>query len=317
MPPLVTIAIPVRNAMPRLDEVLDAVASQRVDLDVELLVADSGSTDRSREAAAARGARVLDVAPGEFSHGGTRNRLMAEARGDHVVFLTHDAVPAAPDWLARLLEGFELGEDVALVYGPYLARPDASAMVAREHEEFFAGLAPDGRPRVDRGLAPGDRRPGPVTFFTDANGAVARWAWERVPYRDVEYAEDQLLATDMLAAGFAKAYVPAAGVIHSHDYPALERFRRYFDEFRALREVYGHVEKVGFHHTLGTIRTNVRRDRAWARAHGRGEVAVESLVFHGVRAAGAALGTRADLLPPALRARLSLEGRGGFDPVAR
>ena len=312
---LVTIAIPVRNGMPRLAELLDAVAAQRVDAEVELLVADSGSSDGSREAAVAHGARIVDVEPGTFSHGGTRNLLMREAEGAHVAFLTQDAVPASDEWLARLLEGFELAPEVSLVYGPYLPRPGASVMVARELTQFFAGMAPDGRPRVDVGLAEGDRRPGPVTFFTDANGCVARWAWERIPYRAVPYAEDQLLATEMLEAGFAKAYMPRAGVVHSHDYPPVERFRRFFDEFRALREVYGHVEKVGLRHTLGTIRRNVARDRGWAHAHGGGEVALESATFHTVRAAGAALGTRADQLPPALRRALSLEGRSTFEPI--
>ena len=43
-----------------------------------------------------------------------------------------------------------------------------------------------------------------------------------------------MLARDMLAAGLAKAYVPDAAVIHSHDLPPLQAFRRYFDDFRAL-----------------------------------------------------------------------------------
>ncbi|HEX8075269.1 MAG TPA: glycosyltransferase family A protein, partial [Thermoleophilaceae bacterium] len=228
-----TVAIPILDGGPLLGEVLDAVARQEVfDRPVELVVADSGSTDGSRELAELHGARLIDVPPGEFSHGGTRNLLMEHAAGAHVAFLTQDAVPARDDWLRSLLEGFELAPEVALVYGPYLPRPDASPMVARELSELFAGMAPGGRPRVDRGLDPADLRPGPVTFFTDANGCVARWAWERMPFRDVSYAEDQLLAADMLAAGLAKAFIPSAGVVHSHDYPPLDRFRRFFDEFR-------------------------------------------------------------------------------------
>ena len=278
-------------------------------------MADSGSTDGSRELAERRGAVVVDVPSGGFSHGGTRNLLMERSSGTHVAFLTQDAVPASDSWLARLLEGFELAPDVALAYGPYLPRAGASAMVARELTEFFAALSPDGLPRVDRGLREGDQRPGPVTFFTDANGCVARWAWERVPFRAVAYAEDQLLAADMLAAGLAKAYMPEAAVVHSHDYPPLQRFRRFFDEFRGLREVYGHVEEVGLRYTLGTARRNVRADRAFAATRGEKEVAVDSARFHLLRAAGAALGTRADRLPPAVRRWCSLEGRADFSPL--
>ena len=312
---IVSVAIPVLNGGASFREVLPAVARQRIDADVELVVADSGSTDGTREFAAEQGAKVVDVAPGTFSHGGTRNLLMEHSSGDRVAFLTDDAVPASEHWLERLVGAFAIDRDVALAYGPYIPRPDAPAMVARELTEFFASLSPEGRVRIDRGLRPEDRRPGPVTFHTDANGCVARWAWERVPFRTIGSAEDQALAVDMLEAGFAKAYVPEAAVVHSHDYTSLGWFRRFFDEFRALREVYGHVEEVGLRYTLGTIRRNVGRDRAFAAARGEADVALRSATFHALRAAGAALGSRADRLPERVRVWCSEQGRAEFRPL--
>ena len=316
----VSVAIPVRDGGATFPQMLDAVARQELDREVEVVVADSGSADGTREAAVERGVRVIDVPPAEFSHGGTRNLLMERSSGSHVAFLTADAIPASDRWLAELLAGFDDGPDVALVYGPYTPRPDSSPTVRRELEEFFRDLAPDGQPRVDRGLGPADRRPGKVTYYTDANGCIARWAWERVPYRPVTYAEDQLLALDMLDAGFAKVFRPRAAVIHSHDYPPRELFGRFFDEFRALREVYGHVEEVGPRHSLATIRRRVTGDRAFMRREGLAGRALNrgtlhSLAYHCLRVAGAALGSRADRIPPGLRMRLSREGRASFDPV--
>ena len=315
----VSVAIPVRDGGAVFHDLLDAVLRQRVDRPLEVVVADSGSTDGTREHALERGVTVVDVPPHEFSHGGTRNLLMERSSGAHVAYLTADAVPAREDWLAELLAGFDDAPDVGLVYGPYLPRPDASPMVRRELLEFFAAMAPGGGSRVDRGL-PAELRPSFETFYTDANGCLSRRAWERVPYRPVTYAEDQLLALDMLRAGFAKVYRPSAGVVHSHDYPPVERFGRFFDEFRALREVYGHVEEVGFRYTLGTARRNVRRDRAFMRGLGMSEREVErgtldSALFHSLRAAGAALGSRADRIPAPVRRLLSREGRASFDPV--
>jgi glycosyltransferase involved in cell wall biosynthesis len=208
----VTVAIPVRDGGALLREVLEAVRTQDVDRPVELVVADSASTDGSAELARSYGATVIPVE--RFSHGATRNLLMERSIGAHVAFLTQDAVPATSRWLASLLAGFQLAGDVALVYGPYRARPDAPVAVARELSDWFSSLAPEGRPRLDRdGAASG---PGPVAFFTDANGAVARRAWEQVPFRDVPYAEDQALAVDMLRAGYANAFMPDAAVVHSH-----------------------------------------------------------------------------------------------------
>jgi glycosyltransferase involved in cell wall biosynthesis len=307
----VTVAIPALNGGERLGQVLTAVRRQQLDSPLELLVADSGSGDGSRERALEHGARMLDVPRGEFSHGGTRNLLMREARGTHVAFLTQDAVPAGEHWLALLLEGFALAADVALVFGPYRPRPESSPMVRRELEEFFASLAPDQRPRVDRGLARGVGGP---AFFTDANGCVARAAWQDVPFRDVSYAEDQMLACDMLAAGYSKVFQPTAAVVHSHDYGTLELFRRCFDEWRALNEVHGHVESANPLRIALAVQREVRDDLAFARRE-RGSplmTAPRSLAFHTARRVGAALGSRAERLPPRLRTACSLERRGGF-----
>jgi rhamnosyltransferase len=311
---VVSVALPVRNGAAHLDAVLAAVRAQRVDRPVEIVVVDSGSTDGSVAIARAHGARVEEIAPAAFSHGGTRNRLMELAAGDHVAFLTQDAEPADEHWLARLLAGFAIAGDVGLTCGPYLPRPGASPMVARELESWFASFAPDGAPRVDR--APeGDPAPGPACFFSSANGCVARAAWRRVPFRAVPYAEDQRLAVDMLRAGYAKVFLPDAAVVHSHDYAPLEGLRRVFDEFRALREVYGFRAPLAPRPVLGRIRREVARDRAWARRRGLADPALPALRYHTLRALGAGLGTRADRLPAGVRRRLSLERRATFEPT--
>lgn len=320
--PDVTVAVPVRDGGARLGVVLRAVREQQTDRRVELLVCDSGSTDGSIAVAAAAGARVLTIAPRDFSHGTTRNLLAREARGAHVVFLTQDAVPATPRWLDALLGAFAAAPDVALAFGPYVPRPSATATTARDLEAFFDGPARvDRLDATERAIAARELL-GPRGFFTDANGAVARAAWERVPFRDVPYAEDQQLAIDMLRAGYAKAYVPEAAVEHSHEYSPWRRVQRCFDEWRALREVYGFVEPL----TLTTPRDRVlapaKADVLWARAHGAsaGEqvgVAARAGVHHAARTTGAALGSRHDRLPAALRRHLSLESRATFGPVDR
>ncbi|MGI8729893.1 MAG: glycosyltransferase family 2 protein, partial [Solirubrobacteraceae bacterium] len=222
---VVTVAIPVLDGGIRLAPVLDAVRAQDVNAEVELLVCDSGSTDGSVAVARAHGARLLQIKREEFSHGGTRNLLMDHAAGEHVAFLTQDARPASRGWLAALLSGFAEVPDAGLAFGPYLARPGASATTARELSQWFSSLAPDGGPRVDR-LAVGEREAPASTllgargFFTNANGCISKMAWRAVPFRDVPYAEDQQLAVDMLRAGYAKVFVPSAAVEHSHEYSA-------------------------------------------------------------------------------------------------
>ena len=323
----VTVAIPVLNGERYLDEVLSAVRAQEVDADVEILIVDSGSDDASLEIARKHGAVIHEIPRASFSHGGTRNYMMELAAGDHVAFLTQDATPAGNRWLASLLAGFDLADDVALSFGPHVARPDASHMIKAEMRRHFAAWEDDGGPSLQRlerseeALAAYRAAPWRLQFFSDTNGAVARWAWERVPYRSVPYAEDQLIAREMIEAGFAKAYHPDAAVLHSHDYPPVDFFRRYFDEFRSLREVLGFVAPVGARQTPRHVKGLVLADRAYLRdVEGLSKrrslrpLAV-SLRHHTARAAGEVLGTRADALPRRVRRMLSLEGRDSFVPV--
>jgi rhamnosyltransferase len=315
----VTVAIPVRDGGPLFAGVLDALAYQSVEH--ELLVCDSGSRDGSAALARAHGARVLEIAPARFSHGGTRNLLLGEASGAHVALLTQDAEPADPRWLERLLGGFDLAEDVGIVYGPYHPRPDASLAVRVELDSWFASLALDGLPRIER-LAEAERSApvggliGRRGFFTDANACLSRVAWERVRFREVAYAEDRVLAIDMLRAGYAKAYVPDAAVLHSHEYSTSEQLRRCFDEWRGLREVYGFKEPTSPRHVARKLRGEVGAARRAARAETGARASVWALTrHHVVRLAGALLGSRAGMLPAWARRRLSLEGRAGFAPL--
>jgi len=333
----VTVAIPIRDGGPLLAGVLNALGRQSVEH--ELLVCDSGSRDGSAALARAHGARVLEIAPAQFSHGGTRNLLVRESLGEHVALLTQDAEPADEHWLERLLAGFELGGDVGIVYGPYRPRAGTSPAVRSELERWFDSLSSDEGPKVERlaeherGLPVGQLI-GRRGFFTDANACLARAAWEGVPFREVAYAEDRVLAIDMLRAGYAKAFVPGAVVLHSHEYTTLEQLRRCFDEWRGLREVYGWREPAAPAHVVRKLRGEIgaaRRELATSPGSEDGDQmrVVEQHVgmarsgatlaaltrHHVVRLVGALLGSRAGALPPWARRRLSLERRADFAPL--
>ncbi len=323
---VVTVAIPVLNGARYLDEVLSAVRAQAVDREVEILIVDSGSTDGSLDIARRHGARIHEIPKSEFSHGGTRNLMMGMARGDRVAFLTQDATPAGERWLAALLEGFEQADDVAAVFGPHEPRPDASHMIKSEMERHF-GVWGDGGGTIDvqrldrspEGLAEYRGFPGKLSFLSDVNCCVSKQAWEQVPYRDVPYAEDQLLGRELIEAGYAKVYHPDARVLHSHDYPPGEFFRRYFDEWRAMREVLDHRQAWGPKRTLWDVRGLTGADKRWLRAQGvsgapLAKALAVSLRHHSLRMAGAIIGSRADRLPRPLRRLMSLEGRDSFTP---
>src|ERR1700730_10871034 len=191
----------------------------------EILVIDSGSSDRSVEIAHAAGVEVLEIDPGEsgvevleidpgeFGHGRTRNLGAQHTTGELICFLTQDATPA-PGWLDAYREAFALDPRVGAAYGAHLPRPDTSPMIARELEAFFESFAPTGEPVIQRA--------GDPTFLSNVNACYARACWEEIGFRDLPYSEDQAFGADLLACGWMQHYRPRAGVLHAHDYGALE-----------------------------------------------------------------------------------------------
>ena len=300
----VSVVIPVKNGERYLRELLSALHAESVD---EVLVIDSGSGDRSLQVARDAGVDVIEISPASFGHGRTRNLGAERTTGDLICYLTQDATPV-PGWLNAYREAMELAPDVGAAYGPHLARPETSPMIARELEDFFATFSSDGQPALQRA--------GDPSFLSNVNACYARACWEEVRFRDVAYAEDQGFGIDMLATGWCKVYHPRAAVLHAHDFGCAGFMRRYFDEYRGLRETMGHVEPFGLRQTAGTTWRSVRLDLRWLRDRGAtandlAHWTLPSVMHHGGRRAFSALGSRADRLPANVQRRMSLEGRAG------
>jgi O-antigen biosynthesis protein len=300
----VSVVIPVKDGARYLERLLAAVREQ-ADESVELLIVDSGSRDDSVAIARAGGATVHEIPPEEFGHGRTRNLAMELTSGAIVCFLTQDAVPA-PGWLKAHVEAFGLDPKVGAAYGPHLPWPDTSPTIARELDGFFADMTPDGEPML--------QREGDLAFMSNVNASYSRACWEQVRFEEIAYAEDQAFGQAMLAAGWTKVFHPRAAVHHAHDYGPVEFARRYFDEYRGLRETVGHVEPARLRPILTEVQASVVADRRWMSDHGwsesrRAAWTVRSLLHHGGRKAAAIAGTRSEQLPAGLERRLSLEGR--------
>ncbi len=215
-----TIVILTFNGEQYLGDILTALEAQDFSPGFDVLVIDSGSTDRTLEIVKSHPTvRLHEIPNHEFGHGRTRNLGASLATGEYVVYLTHDAVPVGRNWLSALLKPMRADDRVVAVLGKQVARPSAPPILKYDIDRVFRRLSPGGGTVVffdDGTLTDESRRR--ATFYSDSCSAARReLLLNEIPYRDVSYAEDQVFGREVLAAGHRKAYVPAAVVEHSND----------------------------------------------------------------------------------------------------
>lgn len=232
MRPLRTVSVlmPTWQGIEFLERVLTALAAQRCPLAWDFLAIDSGSSDGTWELLGRFAERFpvplrrhrIDKL--EFDHGDTRNELAARSSGDLLVFLTQDAIPSSPEWLARLVANFQ-DERVGAAYCRNVPRPDAQ-LLTRVFSAQDHGYAPGRREQRihDRAayalMSAHEKRL--LWNFNDVASAVRRELWELHPFPRTWFGEDVLMARALLEAGHTVVYDDEATVEHSHDYTSEE-----------------------------------------------------------------------------------------------
>ena len=129
--PLVSIVLPTRNGGHRLAATLDALARQRADFSFEIVAVDSGSSDDTMTLLRQAAQEVIAIPRESFNHGLTRNLAIERTRGEFIVLLVQDALPASDDWLVRLIAPLRADQGVAGVF--CRQRPRADATVLAKH----------------------------------------------------------------------------------------------------------------------------------------------------------------------------------------
>jgi len=239
-----SVVIPTKNGGPLFARVLDALLQQSTHWDYEILVVDSGSSDDTLRYCEERNIKFISIPPPEFGHGKTRNLAISKTSGEFIALITQDALPASNEWLLNLVSAAEQAPDVAGAFGRHLPYQDADPYMVRDLKLHFDGFL--SWPAVVRksdnesryGAELGYRQV--MHFFSDNNACLRRTVWEKYPYPDVDFAEDQIWAKTIIEAGYGKAYADNAAVYHSHSYSIIEAGRRAFDESVALNRLFGY-----------------------------------------------------------------------------
>lgn len=220
---MVSLIIPTLNAGAGLGALLHALSRQTVPPE-EIIVVDSSSADHTLQVAEEAGARTLRIPRESFDHGGTRNLAASGARGDFLIFMTQDALPADEYLVANLMQ--PLADDsVAASYARQIPREDATPVEAfARHFNYPAESSVKGLAEVARmGIR--------AFFMSNVCSCVRAGAFREsggFP-ENIIMNEDTVLAAKLMRKGYRIAYAADARVIHSHDYSLVGQLKRYFD----------------------------------------------------------------------------------------
>lgn len=243
--PLVSIIIPLKNGLPVFKKTLLKIFEQDFDDRFELIIIDSGSSDGSVDFVKEMQRQnnsicLIEIPPQNFGHGKTRNLGATIAKGEFLVFITQDAIPANEYWLVNLIKPFYENPEIAGVFGRHLAHHDANIFLKNDLINHFSYYESHPLAKIeDFKLYKNDENYRfSLYFYSDNNSCMKKSIWKKIPYPDVDFAEDQLWAKLILEAGYAKFYSHDAIVFHSHNYSIIETFQRSFDEGNSLKKLF-------------------------------------------------------------------------------
>jgi kynurenine formamidase/glycosyltransferase involved in cell wall biosynthesis len=220
-----SIVIRCYNEGQHIGKLLNGIVQQTVD-DVEIILVDSGSTDATLSIAARYPTKILTISPEEFSFGRALNLGCRAASNEFIVIASAHVYPVHQDWLERLLRPFAHPQ-VALVYG----KQRGNEFTKYSEHQVFARWFPE----------QSDLRQDHHPFCNNANAAIRRSLWERLPYsEELTGLEDIDWAKRVIERGYYLAYAADAEVVHVHNETPRRIYNRYRREAIAMKRILPH-----------------------------------------------------------------------------
>lgn len=218
----VDVVMRTKNSDWVVDRALAALYSQR-HRDFDLLVVDSGSTDRTLEIVRRHPHRLVEIEARQYYPGLVLNRALEQTSAPIVVFQNSDVVPLDPFALERLLAPFA-DPEVTATFARQLPRPEAHTWVRRDYAVAF----------------PEHGEPPAFMTYSLPFAALRRSAWEEHPfYADAWGSEDTEWGHWARTNGRVVRYVPDSVVMHSHNYTLRQLYGRRFIEGEADAFIFG------------------------------------------------------------------------------
>ncbi|HET9906438.1 MAG TPA: glycosyltransferase family 2 protein [Anaerolineales bacterium] len=217
-----SIVIRAYNEEKHIGRLLEGIRHQTLQ-DVEIILVDSGSTDKTVSVAETFGAQIIRIPSDEFTFGRSLNFGIRAATHELIVIASAHVYPVYHDWLETLLRPFE-EQRVALTYGKQRGPESAKYSEQQIFQQWYPNHS---KPKQE------------TAFCNNANAAIRKNLWESHPYDEtLTGLEDLAWAKWTKEQGFDIAYVAEAEVIHIHNETPHGVFNRYRREAMAFKNIH-------------------------------------------------------------------------------
>jgi glycosyltransferase involved in cell wall biosynthesis len=231
---LVSIIIRTYNEEKHLEELFDAIERQKNEFfDVEVVIVDSGSTDRTLEIANNFNARITTIKKEAFTFGRSLNIGCDFAKGDFLVFISGHCIPINNHWLGNLIKPLLEGK-AAYGYGRQTGHETSKFSEKQVFKKYFPSQS---------------AVPQEGFFCNNANAVLLKTMWFKIPFdEDLTGLEDMFLAKQLVAQGEYVAYIADSEVFHIHEESWEQIKIRYEREAIALQKIMPqvHIEWTDF-----------------------------------------------------------------------
>lgn len=292
----ISVIIPTLNGELELKRLLPLIPKRD---EIEIIIIDSESDDKTVEVASTFGAIVLQINRKDFNHGGTRNLAIQTAKGEIIVFLTQDALLYDKYSIDLLVRSFE-NEKIGVAYGRQL--PHLNAKVFGSFARMFNYPEKSLVKTIDDKHLYGLK----TVFTSNSFAAYRKDILEKVggfPI-NVILGEDMYVASKVVMEGYAIAYVPEAKVYHSHDYSIKQEFQRNFDigvfhcQEKWILEKFSAPEGEGMKYVLSEWRYLIKKRKV--------HLIPVSIIRNAAKLLGYKLGKFHQKLNPSLKRKISM-----------
>ncbi len=221
----VTASIIIRtyNEENYLDELLCSIKSQQLNgIELEIILVDSGSTDRTLKIAAKHNCIIENINKKDFTFGYSLNVGCMRSSGDYLVFISGHCIPVNEKWFTNLLSPLIDGT-IDYCYGKQVGRDTTKFSEIIHFEKTFPSY---------------NKLPQNGYFSNNANAAITRQSWEQYKFDEkLTGLEDMHLAKILLNNGKLIGYISDAIVYHIHDETWHQVMKRYEREAYALQNI--------------------------------------------------------------------------------